>query len=72
MELPPGFDEHEVEELQVPDLEPCGLVEGFDQLLIQEECPHSQQELRTILFKERDDKALLWFYYLNFMIKDTL
>ena len=35
------------------DLELCGVVKGIEELLSQEECPHSQQELRTILFEER-------------------
>jgi len=35
------------------DLEPYEVVEVFEQLLIQEECPHSKQELRTIIFKEK-------------------
>jgi len=36
--LPPRFDELEVEELQVLDLEPCGVVEEFEPPLIQKEC----------------------------------
>ena len=51
--LTPRFDEHEVDELQASELEPCGVVQGFEQFLTQEEWPHSPQELRTILFKER-------------------
>ena len=47
------FDELEIEELQVSHLEQCGVVEGIEELLCQEECPHLQQELRTILFEER-------------------
>jgi len=27
--LPPRFDEHEVEELHLSDLEPCGVVNGL-------------------------------------------
>ena len=50
---PPKFDELEIEELQVFDLEQCGVVEGIEELLSQEECPCLQQELRTILFEER-------------------
>ena len=52
-DLPLRFDELEIEELQVPDLEQCGVVEGTEELLSQEECPHLQQELRTILLEER-------------------
>jgi len=51
--LPLRFAEHEVEQLQVPNLEPYVVVEGFEKLMIQEECPYSKQELRIILFKER-------------------
>ena len=43
----------DIEELQVPDLEQCGVVERTEELLSQEECPHLQQELRTILLEER-------------------
>ena len=50
---PPRFDELGIEELQVPDLEQYAVVEGIEELLSQEECPHLQQELRTILFEER-------------------
>ena len=49
----PRVEEHESEEIEVPELKPCGMVEGFKHLSIHEECPHSQQELRTILFEER-------------------
>ena len=35
--LPPRFDKLEVEELQVFDLEPCGVVQEFEPLLIQKE-----------------------------------
>jgi len=52
-DLPLIFDELEIEELQVSDLELRGVVKGIKEFLSQEECPHSQQELRTILFKER-------------------
>ena len=52
-ELPPRFEELQIEELQVSDLEQCGLVEGIEELLSSEECRHLQQELRTILFEER-------------------
>jgi len=51
--LLPRFDELEIGKLQVSDLEQCGVVEEIEELLSQEECPHSQQELRTILFEER-------------------
>jgi len=51
--LPLRFDELEVEELQASVLEACGVVQGFQQFLTQEEWPHSPQELRTILFEER-------------------
>jgi len=46
--LPPWFDELEVKELQVFDLEPCGVVEEFESF-----CLYLQQELRTILFTEK-------------------
>ena len=36
-DLPPTFDELEMEELQVSDLEQCGVVEGIEELLSQEE-----------------------------------
>jgi len=38
---PPRFDELEIEELQVSDLELCGVVKGIEELLSQEECPHA-------------------------------
>ena len=50
--LRPKFDEQE--ELQVLELEPCGVVEGFEPPLPRKECLHSQQELRIILFEERE------------------
>ena len=53
MDLPPKFDELEIDEHQVSDLEPCEVVDEIEGLLCQEECPHLQQELRTILFEER-------------------
>jgi len=43
LDPPPKFDELMVEELQVSDLELCG-VDEIEELLYQEECPHSQQE----------------------------
>ena len=52
-DLPPKFDELKIEELEVSDLEQCGVVDGTVELWSQEECPHSQQELRTILFEKR-------------------
>ena len=52
-DLPPRFDELEIEELQVSGLEQFGVVEGIEEVLSQEECSHLQQELRTILFEER-------------------
>ena len=50
---PPKFDELEVEEPQVSDFEPCEVIDEIEELLCQEEFPHLQQELRTILFEER-------------------
>jgi len=50
--LPPTFDE---QELQVFKLEPCGVVEEIEPPLPQKESLHSQQELRTILFEEREN-----------------
>ena len=52
-DLPPRLDEPEIGELQVSDLEQCGVVEEIEELLSQDECPHLQQELRIILFEER-------------------
>jgi len=49
--LPPKFDEQE--ELELLELEPCGVVEEFERPLSQKECLHLQQELRTVLFEER-------------------
>ena len=34
------------------DLEQCGVVEEIEEPLSQEECPHLQQELTTILSEE--------------------
>ena len=39
-DLPPRFDELEIEEVQVPDLEQCAVVGGTEELLCHEECPH--------------------------------
>ena len=50
---PPKFDELEVEEPQMSDFEPCEVIDEIEELLCQEEFPHLQQELRTILFEER-------------------
>ena len=52
-DLSPRFDELEIGELQVSDLEQCGVVEEIEELLSQDECPHLQQELRIILFEGR-------------------
>ena len=52
-DLPPKFDELEIEELQLSDLEQCWVVEGIKELLSQEECPHLKLEVRIILFEER-------------------
>ena len=49
--LRPKCDEQEP---QVFELESCGDVEEFEPLLPQKESLHSQQELRTILFEERE------------------
>ena len=48
--LPPKLDELEIEE---PLVEPCEVVDEIGEPLCQEENPHLQQELRTILFEER-------------------
>jgi len=40
-DLRPRFDELEIEELQVSDLKQRAVVEGIEELLGQEECPHS-------------------------------
>ena len=50
--LPPKCDE---QELQVFELESCGEVEEFEPPLPQKESLQSQQELRTILFEEREN-----------------
>ena len=52
-DLPLRFDKLEMEELQVSDLEQCRVADGIEELLSQEECPHFQQELRTIVLEER-------------------
>jgi len=51
--LPLKFDEQEDDKLQVSELQPCNVVEELEPPSPQKECPNSQQELRTILFKER-------------------
>jgi len=64
-DLPPRFDELEIEECQVSELEECGVIGGIEELLSQEACPHSQQELRTILFKERGFDVYFQGYYFH-------
>ena len=51
-DLPPKFDELEIEGHQMSDLQQCGVVDEIMEFLCQEECPHLQQELRTILLKK--------------------
>ena len=62
---PPRFDELEIKELQVSDLEQCGVVEGIEELLSQEECPHLQQELGTILSEERGFDVYIQGYHFD-------
>jgi len=64
--LPPMFDE---QELQVFKLEPCGVVEEFEPPLPQKESLHSQQELRTILFEERENDV--YFQGVHFHSPDS-
>ena len=64
-DLPPRFDELEIEELQLLHLEQCGVVAGIEEPLSQEECPHSQQELRTVLFEERAFDICFQGYYFH-------
>uniref|UniRef100_A0A7C9A8Q5 Uncharacterized protein n=1 Tax=Opuntia streptacantha TaxID=393608 RepID=A0A7C9A8Q5_OPUST len=64
--LPPTFDE---QELQVFKLEPCGVVEEFEPPLPQKESLHSQQELRTILFEERENDV--YFQGVHFHSPDS-
>ena len=59
-DLPPKFDELENEELQVSDFEQCGVFEGIEELLSQEECPHLQQESRNTLAKK---EGLMYISY---------
>ena len=47
------------------DFEQCGVIEGIEELLNQEECPHLRQELRTILFKERGLDVYFQGYHLR-------
>jgi len=64
--LPPKFDE---QELQVFELEPSGVVEEFEPPLPQKESLHSQQELRTILFEERENDV--YFQGVHFHSPDS-
>ena len=41
-DLPPKFDELEIEELQMSDLEQCGVVDKIEELLCRVEYPHLQ------------------------------
>ena len=63
---PPRFDELEIEALQVSDLEQCGVAEGIEELVSQEECPHLQQELRTILSEERGFELYIQGHHFDF------
>ena len=60
------FDQLEIEELEVSDFEQCGVIEGIEELLSQEECPHLQQELRTILSEERGFELYIQGHHFDF------